>query len=176
MPPIFLMFCFCFWFYFLLDTSTQQDWCYLNEDGELGLAYQGLKQVARSLISILLFSYCSPTLLPLIPKITAYCFNKLFHGNFLKISGLVVPGGVKDYPLEMYGSTCLSDINVCELMGNLLTCLSWYPQAVGGSAADSVQEPQRWTRSPSHSDWVTERRHREKAGNVELYSISITRG
>lgn len=31
-----------------LDTSNQQDWCYLNEDGELGLAYQGLKQVARS--------------------------------------------------------------------------------------------------------------------------------
>lgn len=30
-----------------LDTSTQPDWCYLNEDGELGLAYQGLKQVAR---------------------------------------------------------------------------------------------------------------------------------
>nr|XP_046231871.1 unconventional myosin-Vb isoform X3 [Scatophagus argus] len=29
--------------------KTQQDWCYLNEDGELGLAYQGLKQVARLL-------------------------------------------------------------------------------------------------------------------------------
>ncbi|XP_069369831.1 unconventional myosin-Vb isoform X2 [Paralichthys olivaceus] len=29
--------------------SIQQDWCYLNEDGELGLAYQGLKQVARLL-------------------------------------------------------------------------------------------------------------------------------
>uniref|UniRef100_A0A8D0A372 Myosin VB n=1 Tax=Sander lucioperca TaxID=283035 RepID=A0A8D0A372_SANLU len=28
---------------------TLQDWCYLNEDGELGLAYQGLKQVARLL-------------------------------------------------------------------------------------------------------------------------------
>ncbi|OPJ90108.1 unconventional myosin-Vb-like [Patagioenas fasciata monilis] len=25
-----------------------EDWGYLNEDGELGLAYQGLKQVARS--------------------------------------------------------------------------------------------------------------------------------
>uniref|UniRef100_A0A4W6FCT8 Myosin VB n=1 Tax=Lates calcarifer TaxID=8187 RepID=A0A4W6FCT8_LATCA len=30
-------------------TLKQQDWCYLNEDGELGLAYQGLKQVARLL-------------------------------------------------------------------------------------------------------------------------------
>uniref|UniRef100_A0A4W6FEI7 Myosin VB n=1 Tax=Lates calcarifer TaxID=8187 RepID=A0A4W6FEI7_LATCA len=30
-------------------TDKQQDWCYLNEDGELGLAYQGLKQVARLL-------------------------------------------------------------------------------------------------------------------------------
>ncbi|XP_074546475.1 unconventional myosin-Vb isoform X3 [Halichoeres trimaculatus] len=29
--------------------SSQQDWCSLNEDGELGLAYQGLKQVARLL-------------------------------------------------------------------------------------------------------------------------------
>ncbi|XP_076613932.1 unconventional myosin-Vb isoform X1 [Chaetodon auriga] len=29
--------------------NTHQDWCYLNEDGELGLAYQGLKQVARLL-------------------------------------------------------------------------------------------------------------------------------
>uniref|UniRef100_A0AAX7T0C7 Myosin VB n=1 Tax=Astatotilapia calliptera TaxID=8154 RepID=A0AAX7T0C7_ASTCA len=29
--------------------SNHQDWCYLNEDGELGLAYQGLKQVARLL-------------------------------------------------------------------------------------------------------------------------------
>lgn len=29
--------------------SNLQDWCVLNEDGELGLAYQGLKQVARSL-------------------------------------------------------------------------------------------------------------------------------
>ncbi|XP_070781125.1 unconventional myosin-Vb [Enoplosus armatus] len=31
------------------SNNTQQDWCYLNEDGELGLAYQGLKQVARLL-------------------------------------------------------------------------------------------------------------------------------
>lgn len=29
------------------DASKAQDWGYLNEDGELGLAYQGLKQVAR---------------------------------------------------------------------------------------------------------------------------------
>ncbi|TKS85116.1 Unconventional myosin-Vb [Collichthys lucidus] len=29
--------------------NTQQDWCYLNEDGELGLAYEALKQVARLL-------------------------------------------------------------------------------------------------------------------------------
>uniref|UniRef100_A0A8C2I6H8 Myosin VB n=1 Tax=Cyprinus carpio TaxID=7962 RepID=A0A8C2I6H8_CYPCA len=29
------------------DVSKAQDWGYLNEDGELGLAYQGLKQVAR---------------------------------------------------------------------------------------------------------------------------------
>ncbi|XP_070845073.1 unconventional myosin-Vb [Chaetodon trifascialis] len=29
--------------------NTHQDWCYLNEDGELALAYQGLKQVARLL-------------------------------------------------------------------------------------------------------------------------------
>uniref|UniRef100_A0A3P8P7U8 Myosin VB n=1 Tax=Astatotilapia calliptera TaxID=8154 RepID=A0A3P8P7U8_ASTCA len=29
--------------------DNHQDWCYLNEDGELGLAYQGLKQVARLL-------------------------------------------------------------------------------------------------------------------------------
>ncbi|KAK7895777.1 hypothetical protein WMY93_021102 [Mugilogobius chulae] len=29
--------------------NKAQDWCYLNEDGELGLAYQGLKQVARLL-------------------------------------------------------------------------------------------------------------------------------
>lgn len=33
----------------LLDTRDLQDWSLLNEDGELGLAYQGLKQVARSL-------------------------------------------------------------------------------------------------------------------------------
>lgn len=46
----------------LLDTSTQQDWCYLNEDGELGLAYQGLKQVARSLfVCFLLFCSLSRT-------------------------------------------------------------------------------------------------------------------
>uniref|UniRef100_A0A8C2I113 Myosin VB n=1 Tax=Cyprinus carpio TaxID=7962 RepID=A0A8C2I113_CYPCA len=31
------------------STSKAQDWGYLNEDGELGLAYQGLKQVARLL-------------------------------------------------------------------------------------------------------------------------------
>lgn len=29
-------------------SSQTEDWGYLNEDGELGLAYQGLKQVARS--------------------------------------------------------------------------------------------------------------------------------
>ncbi|XP_068423058.1 unconventional myosin-Vb [Clinocottus analis] len=29
--------------------NCRQDWCSLNEDGELGLAYQGLKQVARLL-------------------------------------------------------------------------------------------------------------------------------
>lgn len=29
-------------------SSKTEDWGYLNEDGELGLAYQGLKQVARS--------------------------------------------------------------------------------------------------------------------------------
>ena len=29
-------------------SSKAEDWGYLNEDGELGLAYQGLKQVARS--------------------------------------------------------------------------------------------------------------------------------
>uniref|UniRef100_A0A3Q4GUJ0 Myosin VB n=1 Tax=Neolamprologus brichardi TaxID=32507 RepID=A0A3Q4GUJ0_NEOBR len=29
--------------------DNHQDWCHLNEDGELGLAYQGLKQVARLL-------------------------------------------------------------------------------------------------------------------------------
>lgn len=29
------------------NASKAQDWGYLNEDGELGLAYQGLKQVAR---------------------------------------------------------------------------------------------------------------------------------
>uniref|UniRef100_A0A669CAF6 Myosin VB n=1 Tax=Oreochromis niloticus TaxID=8128 RepID=A0A669CAF6_ORENI len=32
----------------ILSLNTT-DWCYLNEDGELGLAYQGLKQVARLL-------------------------------------------------------------------------------------------------------------------------------
>lgn len=42
-----LLLCFHSLFLFHLDTSTQPDWCYLNEDGELGLAYQGLKQVAR---------------------------------------------------------------------------------------------------------------------------------
>lgn len=36
--PVFLSFIF----------SKTEDWGYLNEDGELGLAYQGLKQVARS--------------------------------------------------------------------------------------------------------------------------------
>lgn len=30
-----------------MDISKTQDWGFLNEDGELGLAYQGLKQVAR---------------------------------------------------------------------------------------------------------------------------------
>lgn len=43
-----LLLCLCLAVLCLLDTSNQQDWCYLNEDGELGLAYQGLKQVARS--------------------------------------------------------------------------------------------------------------------------------
>ncbi|MEQ2204127.1 hypothetical protein XENOCAPTIV_008351, partial [Xenoophorus captivus] len=41
--------CVCLCCPLLLDTSNLQDWCLLNEDGELGLAYQGLKQVARSL-------------------------------------------------------------------------------------------------------------------------------
>uniref|UniRef100_A0A673L4K7 Unconventional myosin-Vb-like n=1 Tax=Sinocyclocheilus rhinocerous TaxID=307959 RepID=A0A673L4K7_9TELE len=31
------------------SNELQEDWVYLNEDGELGLAYQGLKQVARLL-------------------------------------------------------------------------------------------------------------------------------
>lgn len=33
-------------------SSKTEDWGYLNEDGELGLAYQGLKQVARSRIRL----------------------------------------------------------------------------------------------------------------------------
>uniref|UniRef100_A0A8C9ZTK0 Myosin VB n=1 Tax=Sander lucioperca TaxID=283035 RepID=A0A8C9ZTK0_SANLU len=33
----------------LQENNQRIDWCYLNEDGELGLAYQGLKQVARLL-------------------------------------------------------------------------------------------------------------------------------
>lgn len=33
-------------------SSETEDWGYLNEDGELGLAYQGLKQVARSNICL----------------------------------------------------------------------------------------------------------------------------
>lgn len=37
-------------------SSKTEDWGYLNEDGELGLAYQGLKQVARSNIH---FSACA---------------------------------------------------------------------------------------------------------------------
>lgn len=32
-------------------SSQTEDWGYLNEDGELGLAYQGLKEVARSIHS-----------------------------------------------------------------------------------------------------------------------------
>uniref|UniRef100_A0A671LLD5 Myosin VB n=1 Tax=Sinocyclocheilus anshuiensis TaxID=1608454 RepID=A0A671LLD5_9TELE len=35
--------------HFIHLTFVAQDWGYLNEDGELGLAYQGLKQVARLL-------------------------------------------------------------------------------------------------------------------------------
>lgn len=64
LPHLLLVLCFfLLCLRFPLDTSTQQDWCYLNEDGELGLAYQGLKQVARSLISIWLF-YCRSITLP----------------------------------------------------------------------------------------------------------------
>lgn len=37
----------CFLFLSFISSKTE-DWGYLNEDGELGLAYQGLKQVARS--------------------------------------------------------------------------------------------------------------------------------
>lgn len=66
LPHALRLLCFFHSFCFLLDPSTQQDWCYLNEDGELGLAYQGLKQVARSLISFLLFYYFL-TFLPCIP-------------------------------------------------------------------------------------------------------------
>lgn len=34
-------------FFLSFISSKTEDWGYLNEDGELGLAYQGLKQVAR---------------------------------------------------------------------------------------------------------------------------------
>lgn len=63
LPHFLLLLCFLFlWLCVLLDTSTQQDWCYLNEDGELGLAYQGLKQVARSqFVCFLLFCSLSCT-------------------------------------------------------------------------------------------------------------------
>lgn len=50
---VILLFCFflplllCLSAFCYLDASKTQDWGYLNEDGELGLAYQGLKQVAR---------------------------------------------------------------------------------------------------------------------------------
>lgn len=42
-------------------SSKTEDWGYLNEDGELGLAYQGLKQVARSNVSL---SSCVYSFLP----------------------------------------------------------------------------------------------------------------
>lgn len=38
----------CVVFFLSFISSKTEDWGYLNEDGELGLAYQGLKQVARS--------------------------------------------------------------------------------------------------------------------------------
>uniref|UniRef100_A0A8C6ND45 Uncharacterized protein n=1 Tax=Melopsittacus undulatus TaxID=13146 RepID=A0A8C6ND45_MELUD len=45
------LFPFCCWkfSYCLCKAVSALDWGYLNEDGELGLAYQGLKQVARLL-------------------------------------------------------------------------------------------------------------------------------
>lgn len=43
-------------------SSQTEDWGYLNEDGELGLAYQGLKQVARS--NVLLSSHVRFVRLP----------------------------------------------------------------------------------------------------------------
>ncbi|KAM8829263.1 unconventional myosin-Vb isoform 4-T4 [Spinachia spinachia] len=51
--------------------NTLQDWCPLDEDGELGLAYLGLKQVARSLLAAASsFSSSSST----IPAVTSlYC-------------------------------------------------------------------------------------------------------
>lgn len=46
--PCFLFCFFVFVFFSYFISSKTEDWGYLNEDGELGLAYQGLKQVARS--------------------------------------------------------------------------------------------------------------------------------
>lgn len=52
-------------------SSKTEDWGYLNEDGELGLAYQGLKQVARSNT----FCFSPALLVPSPPFALPSCFS-----------------------------------------------------------------------------------------------------
>ena len=55
-------------------SSKTEDWGYLNEDGELGLAYQGLKQVARSNACL------SSCVCFVLPACACACFSAGQHG------------------------------------------------------------------------------------------------
>lgn len=59
-------------------SSKTEDWGYLNEDGELGLAYQGLKQVARSkTVFLLLQTIFSLSLFHVPPLLSPFIWWKL---------------------------------------------------------------------------------------------------
>lgn len=72
----------CFFFLSFVSSKTE-DWGYLNEDGELGLAYQGLKQVARSntfFFSSLLLLLSPPVSLPSCFFVLLCCCHVVLDG------------------------------------------------------------------------------------------------
>jgi hypothetical protein len=72
-------------------SSQTEDWGYLNEDGELGLAYQGLKQVARSnaLMSSCVCFICVPAHI-YTPCVSARWVRGTVHiGFWLAVPGVI---------------------------------------------------------------------------------------
>lgn len=64
-----------------LPASKAHDWGYLNEDGELGLAYQGLKQVARWLFTRFACAACVavlPAFLHFLLNVLGYSSNCIY--------------------------------------------------------------------------------------------------